>query len=198
MGVEKNNEITVKINGNFNKVIELLVNKGFEITDKFSLEDIYLIPKDMNIKESSVREILKEAIIIRNVGRCKVLVFKKKNIDRLGNIISQEKIECDILNIDDARRFIEAIGYKEIMEIVEDDVCYSKDGLGLVLKNVRNGDNLIEVETIDEDGLRTIEDLKEKMLELKLPIDTSDFFVKKAEVELEKVINKYKNKAGTL
>lgn len=198
MGVEKNNEITVKINGNFNKVIELLVNKGFEITDKFSLEDIYLIPKDMNIKESSVREILKEAIIIRNVGRCKVLVFKKKNIDRLGNIISQEKIECDILNIDDARRFIEAIGYKEIMEIAEDDVCYSKDGLGLVLKNVRNGDNLIEVETIDEDGLRTIEDLKEKMLELKLPIDTSDFFVKKAEVELEKVINKYKNKAGTL
>ena len=84
------------------------------------------------------------------------------------------------------------------MEIAEDDVCYSKDGLGLVLKNVRNGDNLIEVETIDEDGLRTIEDLKEKMLELKLPIDTSDFFVKKAEVELEKVINKYKNKAGTL
>ena len=36
------------------------------------------------------------------------------------------------------------------------------------------------------------------MLELKLPIDTSDLFVKKAEVELEKVINKYKNKAGTL
>ena len=182
MGVEKNNEITVKINEDFNKVIELLVKKGFEITDEFSLEDIYLIPKDMNIKESSVREILKEAIIIRNVGRCKVLVFKKKNIDRLGNIISQEKIECDILNIDDARKFIEAIGYKEIMEIAEDDVCYSKDGLGLVLKNVRNGDNLIEVETIDEDGLRTIEDLKGKMLELKLPIDTSDFFVKKAEV----------------
>lgn len=190
MSVEKNNEITVKVNGDFDKVIEILVNEGFEITDKFSLEDIYLIPKDMNIKKLSVREILKEAIIIRNVGRCKVLVFKKKNIDKFGNIISQEKIECDILNIEDGKRFIEAIGYKEIMEIAEDDVCYSKGGFGLVLKNVRNGDNLIEVETIDEDGLRTVEDLKKKMLELNLPIDTSDFFVKKAEVELEKVIER--------
>ncbi len=190
MSVEKNNEITVKVNGDFDKVIEILVNEGFEITDKFSLEDIYLIPKDMNIKKLSVREILKEAIIIRNVGRCKVLVFKKKNIDKFGNIISQEKIECDILNIEDGKRFIEAIGYKEIMEIAEDDVCYSKGGFGLVLKNVRNGDNLIEIETIDEDGLRTVEDLKKKMLELNLPIDTSDFFVKKAEVELEKVIER--------
>lgn len=190
MSVEKNNEITVKVNGDFDKVIEILVNEGFEITDKFSLEDIYLIPKDMNIKKLSVREILKEAIIIRNVGRCKVLVYKKKNIDEYGNIISQEKIECDILNIEDGKRFIEAIGYKEIMEIAEDDVCYSKGGFGLVLKNVRNGDNLIEIETIDEDGLRTVEDLKKKMLELNLPIDTSDFFVKKAEVELEKVIER--------
>lgn len=76
------------------------------------------------------------------------------------------------------------------MEITEDDVCYSKDGLELVLKNVKNGDNLIEVETKDIDGLRTVEDLKGKMLELNLPIDTSNFFVKKAEVELEKVLRK--------
>lgn len=188
MSIEKNNEITVKVNGSFDEVIKILVSNEFKITDKFSLEDVYLIPKKMNIKKLSIRDILKEAIIIRNVGRCKVLVFKKKEIDKDGNIISQEKIECDILNIEDAKRFIEAIGYKEIMEIVEDDVCYSKGGFGLILKNVRNGDNLIEVETIDEDGLRTVEDLKKKMLELNLPIDTSNFFIKKAEVELKKIL----------
>ena len=74
------------------------------------------------------------------------------------------------------------------MEIVEDDICYSKDELGLVLKNVRNGDNLIELETTDKEGFRTTDDLKEKIISLNLPIDTSNFFVKKAEVELEKVV----------
>lgn len=188
MSVEKNNEITVKVNGSFDKVIEILVNKGFEISDKFSLEDSYFIPKNIDVNKMSIREILSNAVIVREVGRDKVLVFKKKEIDNKGNILKQEKIECNILNIDDAKRFMEAIGYKELMEIDEDDICYSKDGLGLVLKNVRNGDNLIEVETIEEEGLSTAEDLKEKVLELRLPIDTSNFFVKKAEEELKKII----------
>lgn len=188
MSVDKNNEITVKVKGSFNKVIEILTSKGFKITDKFSLEDSYFVPEDIVIEKMSIRQILEKAIIVRNVGRCKVLVFKKKKIDKNGNIISQQKVECDILNIEDGKRFLESIGYEEIMEIVEDDICYSKDELGLVLKNVRNGDNLIELETIDKEGFRTTDDLKEKIISLNLPIDTSNFFVKKAEVELEKVV----------
>lgn len=70
MSVEK--EITVKINGGFDKVIEILLDKDFKIIDKFTLEDIYLIPKDIDINKLSVREILKKAIIRRNVERCKV------------------------------------------------------------------------------------------------------------------------------
>ena len=188
MGVEKNNEITVKVKGSFEKVVETLVNKGFEITDKFSLEDSYFIPKNIDINKMPIRQILEKAIITRNVWRCKVLVFKKKKIDKDGSILTQEKVECDILNIDDGKKFLESIGYKEIMNIAEDDIVYSKDNFGLVLKNVRNGDNLIEVETSKKEGLNTIEDLKGKVLKLNLPIDESNFFVKKAEVELEKVL----------
>lgn len=193
MSVEKNNEITVKINGNMDEIIKILENKGFKISDRFSLKDSYFIPPNIIINEMTIRQILEKAVIVRDVGRCKVLVFKKKNIGKDGNILSQEKVECDILNIEDAKSFLEAIGYKEIMKIIEDDVCYSKDGLGLVLKRVRNGDNLIEVETTNENGLNTIEDLKEKVLELDLPIDTSNFFVKKAEIELEKIIKNRKS-----
>lgn len=188
MSIEKNNEITVKVNGSFDEVIKILVSNEFKITDEFSCEDTYFIPKEIDINKMAIRDIIKNAVIVRSVRKDKVLVFKKKEIDKDGNIISQEKIECDILNIEDAKRFIEAIGYKEIMEIAEDDVCYSKNGLVLILKNVRNGDNLIEVETKEEEGLKTVEDLKKKMLELNLPIDTSNFFVKKAEVELKKIL----------
>lgn len=192
MGVEKNNEITVKVNSGFNEVAKILVNKGFKITDEFSLEDNYFIPKDIDINKMPIRQILEKAIIVRNVGRCKALVFKKKKIDKNGTILAQEKVECDILSIEDGKKFLEAIEYKEIMKIKEDDVCYSKDGFVLVLKNVRNGDNLIEMETKSREGLKTIEDLKKKVLELNLPIDESNFFVKKAEVELEKVIKNNK------
>ena len=88
------------------------------------------------------------------------------------------------------KKFLEAIGYKELMKISEDDVSYIKNGLKLTIKNVINGDNLIEIETSDIPGFSTIEDLKEKLLELKLPIDTSNFFIKKAEIELGKALNR--------
>ena len=192
MSVEKNNEITVKVNKDFDEVIKILINSEFKITDEFSCEDTYFVPKEIDINKMPIRDIIKNAVIIRSVRKDKVLVFKKKEIDKDGNIISQEKIECDILNIEDAKKFIKAIGYKEIMEIAEDDVCYSKNGLVLILKNIRNGDNLIEVETKEKEGLKTIEDLKKKILELNLPIDTSNFFVKKAEIELEKAIKRLK------
>ena len=47
MSIDKNNEITVKVKGSFNKVVEILTSKGFKITDKFSLEDSYFVPKDI-------------------------------------------------------------------------------------------------------------------------------------------------------
>ena len=188
MGNVNSNEITVKVNTNMKEIEEILINKDFKLSDEFTCEDNYFIPKDVDIKSETIREIIKKAIIIRKVRNDKVLVFKKKNINENGDILEQEKFECDILDIDKAKKFLEAIGYKNVMNISEKDICYSKDGLKLAFKDIKNGDILMEVETQDIEGFRTTKELKEKLLKLNLPIDTSNFFVKKAEVELEKVI----------
>ena len=188
MGTKNNNEITVKVNTSINEMEEILKSKGFKLSDKFTCEDYYFIPKNLDNKKMAVREILKKAIIVRQVRNDKVLVFKKKEIDENGDILKQEKFECNILDIKEAKEFLEVIGYRNIMNIFEEDICYSKNGLELLLKDIKNSDILMEVETQDIDGFRTIEDLKEKLLKLNLPIDISNFFVKKAEVELEKVI----------
>ncbi len=188
MGNVNSNEITVKVNVSIKEMEKILINKGFKLSDKFTCEDNYFIPKDVDIKSETIREIIKKAIIIRKVRNDKVLVFKKKNINENGDILEQEKFECDILDIDKAKKFLEAIGYKNVMNISEKDICYSKDGLKLAFKDIKNGDILMEVETQDIEGFRTTKELKEKLLKLNLPIDTSNFFVKKAEVELEKVI----------
>ena len=187
MEIKNNNEITVKVNTSINEMEEILKSKDFKLSDKFTCEDYYFISKNIEIKKT-VREILKKVIIVRQVKNDKVLVFKKKEIDENGNILKQEKFECNILDIKEAKEFLEAIGYKNIMNILEEDICYSKNGLELLLKDIKNSNILMEIETQDIDGFRTIEDLKEKLLKLNLPIDINNFFVKKAEVELEKVI----------
>ena len=187
MEIKNNNEITVKVNTSINEMEEILKSKDFKLSDKFTCEDYYFISKNIDIKKT-VREILKKAIIVRQVKNDKVLVFKKKEIDENGNILKQEKFECNILDIKETKEFIEAIGYKNIMNILEEDICYSKNGLELLSKDIKNSNILMEIETQDIDGFRTIEDLKEKLLKLNLPIDMNNFFVKKAEMELEKVI----------
>ena len=85
MSVEKNNEITVKVNGSFDEVIKILINSEFKITDEFSCEDIYFIPKEIDINKMPIRDIIKNAVIVRSVRKDKVLVFKKKEIDKDGN-----------------------------------------------------------------------------------------------------------------
>lgn len=184
------NEITVKVNTNMKEIEEILINKDFKLSDEFTCEDNYFIPLNMNIKKESIRDIIKKAIIIRQVRNDKVLVFKKKNIDQNGDILKQQKFECNILDVNEAKRFLEAVGYKSVMDIFEKDICYSKDGLKLAFKDIKNGDILMEVETQDIEGFRSTKELKEKVLKLNLPIDTSNFFVKKAEVELGRVINR--------
>ena len=85
MGNINCNEITVKVNVSIKEMEEILINKGFKLSDKFTCEDNYFIPISMDIKKESVREIVEKAIIIRQVRNDKVLVFKKKNISENGD-----------------------------------------------------------------------------------------------------------------
>lgn len=75
------------------------------------------------------------------------------------------------------------------MTIKERAIVYGKGKLKLVIKDIENSENLIEMETIDNDPeLDTIEKLKEKINDLQIPINTNDYFVKKAEIELKKIL----------
>ena len=75
------------------------------------------------------------------------------------------------------------------MNIKENDIIYEKDGLQIAVKDIENGEQLIEVEIVKENyQLDTIEKLKEKINELQIPIYTNDYFIKKAEIELAKIL----------
>ncbi len=199
MGIKQENEITMKVNCEMKELCKILEDKGFKIVDKFTMNDIFMIPNALKtkIKDLTSREILKEAILIRDIEdqisdkKTKKITFKKKEFSKDGDILSQEAINCDILNIDEAVNFFQAIHYYKIMNIKERDIVYGKNDFEIAIKDIKNGDNLIEVETVSNNvNIDTIEKLKKQIIKLQIPVDTSNFFVKKAEIELDKIIKK--------
>lgn len=195
------NEITVSINCSLQEIYNLLESEGFSIVDKYNMEDIYYIQKDIDINKQPIKEILKNYVLIRivtqftpdnfvNSYNVNKLIFKSKEIALDGSIIRQDKKDCIIKYIHEGIEFVKAIGYKELMTIKEKAVVYGKDDLQLVIKDVENSENLIEIETKENNKkLDTIDKLKNIIRELQIPIKTNNYFVKKAEIELNKLIN---------
>ena len=194
MSLKESNEITVKIKCELETFYKTVEEKGFKIVDKFSMNDVYFIPNTIEINKMNTRNILAKAVLVRDViektsnRETKRITYKIKNFDEKGNIINQEAINCDILEIEDAKRLLKAIGYKEIMTIIEDDIVYEKDGFKLAIKNIKDGDNLIEIE--ENERYNAIEKLIQKVNELEIPIYTDNYFVKKAEIELDKILKR--------
>ncbi len=187
-----NNEITVKLNCDIKEICKILKNLGFQCVEHFLLDDTYYVPNTLDMKKLTEREILKNAIILRDVTgymekyQITKLTYKKKEIDEQGQIIKQYKVECSILNKEEGASFLKAINYFEIMNIKEIDIIFKKDGLEIDVKDVINGDKLIEIEECEK--FDTIDKIKQELERLNLPVDTNDYFIKKAEVELKKVL----------
>ena len=192
-----NNEVTLKIVGDFEEFTNNLLKKGYKNSEHYILYDIFMIPENLEIEKMTTREIISKAIIIRKVddiGRKEIrrdISYKMKKFNSEGEILEQKSIRCKVLSCKDAETFMSAIGYKTIMNIEEEDFEYTKDGFSIATKNIKNGDKLIEAETqLENEELDTIEKLKNRLIDENMKLDFSDCFIKKAEVELNKILGR--------
>lgn len=194
MGKRNGDEITVRIKGSLDSFYELMKERDYKIIDEFILDDTFFISNDLDISNLTSREILAKAILVREVTRkervVKLITVKKKEFDEKGFLIKNDKIECDVLDIQDAKRLLNIMGYREIMNIYETDKVFSKDKVQFAVKDIRDGDNLIEMEIGFNEGCNSLEDVIEKINDIDIPIYTDDYFIQKAEYELDKVLNK--------
>ena len=195
------NEITVKANCSLEKLQSFLLNNGFKELEKYYFTDIFLIPGEINIYEENTRDILKKAILLREANgittnkNSKKMVFKKKEINEKDEIISQTSIKCSIDSIEDAEKVFYAIGFKKLMKIKELHISFIKDNFRIIVKkNIDNNYILIEAET--NTYYKTIDELKNKIKEIKDYINLNNFFVKKAEIELQRIKDEGKVKNG--
>lgn len=196
MEIKQSNEITIKIKGDLIEFYKTVEKKGFKLVDEFFMDDTYLIPTSLDVDNTTTRDILSKAVLVRDIrGKTarrttKKITFKIKNFDTKGNILNQESINCDIVNTEDAKKLLQVIGYREIMNIKEDDKVYEKDGFELAIKDIKNGEKLIEIETENNEGFNTIDELIRKVNEIDIPIYKDNYFVKKAEIELNKILER--------
>ena len=192
MSVKEENEITIKITCSNEQLIKHLTDKGFCEGRKFTLDDYYLIPKDLKLDDLTTRDILSKAVIIRYIvddGKIiQKITFKKKDINGNGEILSQKAINCDVLDYKAGINLFNELGYYQIMNIKESDIIYYKDKLELAIKFIENSNTLIEIET--DDNFKTIVELKQVVTELEIPIEKGNYFVKKAENELNKILKR--------
>ena len=190
MPIKQENEITIRILCSKEELIKHLEEKELKKGRKFRLDDHYLIPKKLKVEELTVREILSKAMIIRNIDndgkKVNKITFKKKNINEKGDIVSQTATSCEVLDYTEAIRLFEELGYYEIMNIIEDDIIYYNDKVELAIKDVYNGELLIEIET--NKNIKTIEELKEIIESLEIPFAKDKYFFKKAEERLKKIL----------
>ena len=195
MPIKQENEITIRILCSKEKLIKHLEEKGLKKGRRFRLNDHYLIPKTLKLEELTIREILSKAVIIRNIENDGKIVnkitFKNKNINEKGEIVSQTATSCEVIDYTEGIRLFEELGYYEIMNIIEDDIIYYNDKIELAIKDVYNGDLLMEIET--NNNTTTIEELKEIIESLEISFEKENYFVKKAEERLGKVLNKSEN-----
>lgn len=186
-------EITVLVKSDYEVLKRELEKNEFQIKEKYELKDVYMIDKDIDLSKLSKLEILKKCILVRDIVNIKKeLLYKYKKYDVNGDILEQGKVECPVIDIKKAIGFMESINYKKLFNIYDRCIVYANKETELVVQLVNDKYIFIEMESECEHIKRkynSVEELKNDINRYNLPIDNSNYFVKKAELILSENIS---------
>ena len=77
------------------------------------------------------------------------------------------------------------------MRIKESDIAFEKDGFSFAVKDIENGAKLIEAEAdLNIEEMNTLDKIKVMFDKYEIPIYKDDYFIKKAELELNKILKR--------
>ena len=186
-------EITILVKSDYEVLKRELEKNEFQIKEKYELKDVYMIDKDIDLSKLSKLEILKKCILVRDIVNIKKeLLYKYKKYDVNGDILEQGKVECPVIDIEKAIGFMESINYKKLFNIYDRCIVYANKETELVVQLVNDKYIFIEMESECEHIKRkynSVEELKNDINRYNLPIDNSNYFVKKAELILSENIS---------
>lgn len=189
------NEITVEVNSNLEKLQQLLKKNNFKIMKVYDLIDIYMVPKNIN-KNDNYLEILNRCVLIRNVvsktSNRKIITYKYKEYDEFNNITRQGKVDCDVYSIENSVKLFESINYEKLINIFNHSIVYSNGIDEFVVQCVNDKHIYIEIEdkcNFINKKYENIEEMINVIKKYKIPMIGENYFVKKAEIEMKETLN---------
>ena len=160
----------------------------------YDLNDIYLINK--NDKENDYLLMLNKCVLIRDIieknKETKVLTYKYKEYNNLKEIKKQSKINVYIDDIENMKLLLEKLNFEELIKINDHMLVYANETDELVIQNVNNKHIYIEIEdkcNYANRFYKSIDEMKKVITKYQIPIKNNDYFVKKAEIELNEKNN---------
>lgn len=165
-------EITTYVNNTLQEVDDILKRQGFKVIRKSKIKDIYKTLKYNELNKNNILNILSESVLIRYLkvndkDEYKKLTYKNKIYDN-DMVISEEKINVSIDDINKMNKLLELIGLKTIVNVNYDVIVYSNDDIEFCFQSVENLGLLLEYENKnDYDGYTNEEILSEKFKMLK-------------------------------
>lgn len=173
-------ETTVLVKGTYDELHNNLNKQGFKIIDEYQLDDIYMAPKELNFSDLKPLDILKSCILIRNVDdKKKKIMYKYKKYADNGDIIEQNKVQCDISNVYDAKVLFESINYIQLFEIKNHSYVYANNKFEITVQLVNNKYIFIEMEDKNESTNKyysTIEEMIKDFKTIYINYDESSYF----------------------
>lgn len=190
------NEITVETVCGLQELNNLLEKLEFKVMEEYDVFDIYMLDKNYNNTENKL-ELLKHCILIRDiVGKdeeTKKITYKYKEYNEKEEIVKQGKSDCEILDIEEAKNLFEALNYEELIRINDHIIVYSNNIDELAVQVVNNKHIYIEIEekcNYINKKYNSLDEMKNVVSKYKIPIKEENYFVKKAEIELEEKTKK--------
>lgn len=166
-------EITVKVNNTLDEVEKILISKGFKLIRKSRVEDEYVCPNDIKVNRENILKVLSSSVLIRYLktqdGEFKKITYKDKKYDKNDMLISEEKINVSINDIQSAHKLFKKINFKNLVDVKYDVIVYSNNDYEFAFQNVEGLGLLLEFENENDfEGVsdEAIANEKQKMYEI--------------------------------
>lgn len=158
-------EITVRLKENMQSAIRKLEMQGFEKIRESEIYDIYMTSKFKELNENNIQNILKKSVLLRSLKlenrEIKKITYKNKEFDEKGDVISEEKINLDCSDLEEAKDLFKHLEFEELIRVRYKVLVYSKDKIEYAFQDVENLGTLIEYESIEDFEGKPLDEINE-------------------------------------
>ena len=142
-------EITIQIFEDLDYILEHIKKLGFEMVCEYKLNDFYFSALDTS-KKLDYSTIIKNSFLVRQLlvrdEVSNMLVYKNKEIDETGAVVSEEKIRVQLSSLENTLKIFEKANINRWCELHQNMFEFKKGNIFFTVQNIDSLGNFIEYE----------------------------------------------------